>query len=97
MTDLQPGTQIIVMIPEPLRRYAGGRAEVCLRPGTVAEILYQLVEQHRDIGSHLIDENGRLQHGVTIAVDGRDIRFASQLQTPVPAGKSMQIVVTLLV
>jgi len=56
-----------------------------------------LVEQHHDIGSHLIDENGRLQHGVTIAVDGRDIRFASQLQTPVPAGKSMQIVVTLLV
>jgi len=56
-----------------------------------------LVEQHRDIGSHLIDENGRLQHGATIAVDGRDIRFASHCKPPVPAGKSMQIVVTLLV
>lgn len=97
MSDRQPTAQVTVMIPQPLRQYTDECAEVCVQAGTVAEVLYQLVERYGDIGRHLVDQTGRLQYGVTIAVGGRDIRFVDQLQTPVPAGECLQVAVTLLV
>ncbi len=85
------------MIPQPRRECTGGEAAVSGEAGTVGDVLYQLATDYEGLGQRLIDEAGNLRPGVTIAVDGEDIRFCERLETPSPAGAEMQIVVTMLV
>ena len=88
---------VTVMIPEPLREFTGGEAEFSVEAATVSDVLYQLATDYEGLGRRLIDEAGNLRPGVTIAVDGEDIRFCEHLDTPTPAGAEVQIVVTMLV
>ncbi len=88
---------VTVLIPEPLRVYTNGHAQVSVPAGTVGEVLYQLVTRYQEIGAQIIDEAGVLRHGVTVAVNGQDIRFVGHLQAPVRPGEQLQIVVTMLV
>ena len=87
---------VSVMIPEPLRQYTGGAAEVSVEAATVADVLQRLATDYQGLGQRLIDQAGNLQPGVTIAVDGHDIRFSERLDTPTPADAQLQIVVTML-
>jgi sulfur-carrier protein len=88
---------VTVLIPEPLRKYTEGLAAVSLEAATVADVLLRLATDYEGLGTRLIDETGNLRPGVTIAVDGRDIRFSGRLDTPTPAAAEVQIVVTMLV
>ncbi len=88
---------VTVAVPEPLRAYTDGQAEVSVQAGTVADVLRELALRHDGIGAQMIDGSGKLRHGVSIAVGDRDIRFAEQLSTCVQPGGRVQIVVTMVV
>ena len=81
-----------ILIPTPLRQYAGKRDAVDLNAATVAEALSQLTSEHPELKKHLFTEDGRLRSFVNVYVNDEDIRFLDKEQTPVQASDTISIV-----
>ena len=81
-----------VMIPTPLRAYAGKNASVDLQAATVAEALTSLTTQFGDLKKHLFSDDGRLRSFVNVYVNDEDIRYLQKDQTAVREGDTISIV-----
>ncbi|GIW41211.1 MAG: MoaD family protein [Candidatus Binatia bacterium] len=81
-----------VRIPTPLRRFTGGSEEVGVQGTTVADVVEDLERQFPGIKERLCDEQGRVRRFVNIYVNGDDIRFLGNLETPVKDGDELSIV-----
>ncbi|HEX2033192.1 MAG TPA: ubiquitin-like small modifier protein 1 [Chloroflexota bacterium] len=79
-------------IPTPLRRLAGGAAELSVEGTTVGEVLETLERQHPGFHERLYDERGEIRRFVNIYVAGEDIRFLKGLDTPLQEGEEVSIV-----
>ena len=71
-----------VMIPTPLRQYAGKQESVRVEAKTVAEALTGLTAQFSDLRRHLFNDEGKLRSFVNIYLNDEDIRYLSKEQTP---------------
>ena len=81
-----------VMIPTPLRAYAGKQASVDLQAATVGEALAGLTAQFADLKKHLFTDDGRLRSFVNVYVNDEDIRYLQKDQTQVREGDTISIV-----
>jgi molybdopterin converting factor small subunit len=81
-----------VMIPTPLRAYAGKNESVDIPATTVGEALKGLTEKYADLKKHLYSDDGRLRSFVNVYVNDEDIRYAQKDQTPVRDGDTVSIV-----
>jgi len=81
-----------VMIPTPLRAYAGKKDSVDVQATTVAEALSQLIGQFGELKKHLFADDGRLRSFVNVYVNDEDIRYLQKDQTPVREGDTISIV-----
>ena len=81
-----------VIIPTPLRAYAGKQDSVELQATTVAEALTGLTEQFTDLKKHLYSDDGRLRSFVNVYVNDEDIRYLQKDQTPLRDGDIVSIV-----
>jgi molybdopterin converting factor small subunit len=81
-----------VMIPTPLRAYAGKQESVDLQAGTVAEALAALTSRYGDLRKHLYADDGRLRSFVNVYVNDEDIRYLQKDQTRVKEGDTISIV-----
>ena len=81
-----------ILIPTPLRQYAGKHAYVELQAGTVAEALSALTAQHPDLRKHLYNSEGKLRAFVNLYLNDEDIRYMQNEQTPVQDGDALSIV-----
>jgi molybdopterin converting factor small subunit len=81
-----------VIIPTPLRPYAGKQESVHLEAATVGEALHSLTLQFRDLRKHLYSEDGRLRSFVNIYVNDEDIRYLQRDNTAVQPGDTISIV-----
>jgi molybdopterin converting factor small subunit len=81
-----------VMIPTPLRAYAGKQDHVEVAAKTVGEALDTLVAQHSDLRRHLYQDDGRLRSFVNVYVNDDDIRYLQKEATPVRDGDTVSIV-----
>jgi molybdopterin converting factor small subunit len=81
-----------VLIPAPLRPYAGNRATVDLRPGSVDNILRELTSQYPDLRKQLFTDDGRLRKFVNVYVNDEDIRYLENENTPVKADDTISII-----
>lgn len=81
-----------VMIPTPLRAYAGKQESVELQAGTVAEALAALTGKYAELRKHLYAEDGRLRSFVNVYVNDEDIRYLQKDQTQVREGDTISIV-----
>ena len=81
-----------VMIPTPLRAYAGKNESVDITATTVGEALKGLTEKYADLKKHLYSDDGRLRSFVNVYVNDEDIRYAQKDQTPVRDGDTVSIV-----
>jgi molybdopterin converting factor small subunit len=81
-----------VIIPTPLRPYAGKRENVEVSAATVGEALDSLIDQHRDLRRHLFADDGRLRSFVNVYVNDDDIRYMQKEKTPVREGDTISIV-----
>lgn len=82
---------VTVLLPSPLRGRTGNRVAVAVAPGTVREVIDQLDAAYPGLRFNLCQEAGELRPFVNIFVGDRNIRFASGLDTPVPAGATLAI------
>ena len=83
---------IRVRIPTPLRRFTGGSEEVNVSGDTIAAVVADLERQFPGIKDRICDEDGKVRRFVNLYVNGDDIRFLSELETPVKEGDEISIV-----
>lgn len=81
-----------VMIPTPLRQYAGKRESVDLEAKTVAEALNSLTSQFGELKRHLYSDDGRLRSFVNVYVNDEDIRYLQKEKTALQQGDTISIV-----
>ena len=81
-----------VMIPTPLRAYAGKQAHVEVAANTVGEALGSLVGQFAELKRHLYQDDGRLRSFVNVYLNDDDIRYLQKESTPVKDGDTVSIV-----
>ena len=83
---------IKVLIPTPLRPYAGKQDVVSVEGATVGELLSNLTEQYAELRKHLYTDEGRLRSFVNVYVNDDDIRYLEHEQTAVKSGDTVSIV-----
>jgi molybdopterin converting factor small subunit len=81
-----------VMIPTPLRQYAGKQESIQVQAGTVGEALSALTGQFVELKKHLFADDGRLRSFVNVYVNDEDIRYLQKDQTRVREGDTISIV-----
>src|SRR5437667_2625647 len=80
-----------ILIPTPLRQYAGNQNAVQVEAESVREALDDLVERHDQLRRHLFAEDGRLRNFVNVYVNEEDIRYLAQDGTSLKAGDTVAI------
>lgn len=83
---------IKVRIPTPLRRFTGGSEEVSVAASSIKALVADLERQYPGIKDRICDEDGKVRRFVNLYVNGDDIRFLNELETPVKDGDEVSIV-----
>jgi MoaD family protein len=81
-----------VIIPTPLRAYAGKQESVEVQAATVGEALSGLTSKFGDLKKHLFTEEGKLRSFVNVYVNDEDIRYLQKDQTQLREGDTISIV-----
>ncbi|HEY1251567.1 MAG TPA: molybdopterin-synthase adenylyltransferase MoeB [Thermoanaerobaculia bacterium] len=81
-----------VLLPTPLRPFAGGSTSVEVGGATVAEALGRLVAAHEGLRPHLYDDAGRLRAYVNVYKNEEDVRYLQKDATAVAANDTLSIV-----
>jgi molybdopterin converting factor small subunit len=81
-----------VIIPTPLRAYAGKRESTEVAPGSVGGALAQLTTEFAELRKHLFTEQGQLRSFVNVYVNDEDIRYLAKEQTVTKDGDTVSIV-----
>src|SRR5437016_1830666 len=81
-----------VLIPTPLRQYAGKQDSVELAGATVGEVLQSLTSQYADLKRHLYNDEGKLRSFVNVYLNDEDIRYLQKDATPLKDGDTLSIV-----
>jgi molybdopterin converting factor small subunit len=81
-----------VIIPTPLRQYAGKKDAVEIEAKTVAEALAGLTREYGDLRRHLFTDDGKLRSFVNIYLNDEDIRYLQKEATPVRENDVLSIV-----
>jgi adenylyltransferase/sulfurtransferase len=83
---------VTIVIPTPLRQFAGGNSEIVVEATTAGEALNQLTTQYADLRKHLYNEQNNLRNFVNVYVGDEDIRHLEGEATPVRDGETVMIV-----
>jgi MoaD family protein len=81
-----------VIIPTPLRAYAGKKESVEMEAGTVGEALTGLTTRFGELKKHLYSDDGRLRSFVNVYVNDEDIRQLEKEETQLRDGDIVSIV-----
>lgn len=81
-----------ILIPTPLRQYAGGADSVEISAKTAGELLSKLTEKHPDLKKQIFNDEGKLRSFVNVYVNDDDIRYLDRNDTAVKDGDTVSIV-----
>ncbi len=81
-----------ILIPTPLRQYAGKNDSVELDGSTVGDLLNSLTGEYTELRRHLYSDEGKLRSFVNVYVNDEDIRYLDKEATPVKADDTVSIV-----
>ena len=80
-----------VRLPTVLRSHAGGQSTVAVEGSTIGEVLRSLVGQHPGMAGQVLNDDGTLHRFLNVYVNDDDVRYLSQLDTPVKEGDEVSI------
>jgi molybdopterin synthase sulfur carrier subunit len=83
---------IPVSIPTPLRPLTDNLDTVEVDGASVSDLLIALETKYPGIGERLLDAQGNVRRFVNIYVNGEDVRFLQDKETPVKSGDEVSIV-----
>ena len=81
-----------ILVPTPLRQYAGKQAAVEVPAGTVGEALSALTSAYPDLRKHLYNDEGMLRAFVNVYLNDEDVRYLQKDQTAVKDSDTLSIV-----
>ncbi|MEO7653240.1 MAG: MoaD/ThiS family protein, partial [Bryobacteraceae bacterium] len=81
-----------ILIPTPLRQFAGKKDTVNVGGATIGEALADLTTQFGDLKRHLFTDEGKLRSFVNVYLNDEDIRYLSKDATPVKDTDTISIV-----
>lgn len=81
-----------VVIPTPLRPYAGKQESVDLQAANVGEALETLTKRFQELRKHLYADDGKLRSFVNVYVNDEDIRYLQREKTQLREGDTISIV-----
>ena len=81
-----------VIIPTPLRVYAGKNDSAEFPAETVGEALGNLTAQYGELKKHLFTNEGKLRSFVNVYVNDEDIRYLARENTPIKDGDVVSII-----
>ena len=81
-----------IIIPTPLRQYAGNKDTVEVEAESVAGALQDLVDRYDSLRRHLYTDEGRLRNFVNVYVNEEDIRYLQKDATSLREGDTISIV-----
>ena len=82
---------VAARVPTTFRALTGGQAEVQVDGGTVGEVLSAIDAAHPGFRERLLDDDGGLRRFVNVFVSDEDVRYLQGLDTPVPDGAAVSI------
>jgi adenylyltransferase/sulfurtransferase len=83
---------VTIVIPTPLRQFAGGNSEIEVEAATAGEALDKLTTVHAELRKHLYNDQNALRNFVNVYVGDEDIRHLNGNDTPVKDGETIMIV-----
>ena len=83
---------ITIVIPTPLRQFAGGRSEIEVEAATAGDALEALTSTHAELRKHLYNEQDNLRNFINVYVGDEDIRHLDGPATQVKDGETIMIV-----
>jgi molybdopterin synthase sulfur carrier subunit len=83
---------IHVRIPTPLRKLTGGNETVSVEGDSVAAVIADLEKKHPGREERICEAGGTVRRFVNVYVNGDDIRFLDNLDSPVNDGDEISIV-----
>ncbi|MCP5116881.1 MAG: MoaD/ThiS family protein, partial [bacterium] len=78
-----------VLIPTPLRQYAGKKDAVELPGSTIGEVLSSLTSEYAELRRHLYSDEGKLRSFVNVYLNDDDIRYLEKEGTRVKEGDTV--------
>ena len=81
-----------ILVPTPLRQYAGKQSAIDVQAATVGEALSALTSSYPDLRKHLYSDEGKLRAFVNLYLNDEDIRYLQHDQTAVKEGDTLSIV-----
>ena len=81
-----------ILVPTPLRQYAGKQSAVEVSAATVGEALSGLTSAYPDLRKHLYNDEGKLRAFVNVYLNDDDIRYLQNDATAVKDGDTLSIV-----
>lgn len=81
-----------ILIPTPLRAYAGKNQSVAVEGETVRDLLSNLAKQYPDLAKHLFAETGNLRSFINVYVNDQDIRALQNVDTPLSNSDTVSII-----
>src|SRR5207302_8636733 len=86
---------VTVIVPAPLRQYAGKQDSVEVNAKTVAEALSTLTSQYGDLRRHLFTDDGKIRSFVNVYLNDEDIRYLQKEHTPLKDNDVLSIVTSI--
>lgn len=83
---------VTVLIPTPLRQFAGGRSVAEVEAKTAGEALSELTTEFPELRKHLFTEQDALRNFINVYVGDEDIRYLDGAATDVASGETVTIV-----
>jgi MoaD family protein len=81
-----------VIIPTPLRPYAGKQESVEFNAHTVGEALAGLTSRYEELRKHLYTDDGKIRSFVNVYLNDEDIRYLQKENTQIKDGDTISIV-----
>jgi molybdopterin converting factor small subunit len=81
-----------ILIPTPLRQFAGKNNDVVLPGATVGEVLAALTARFPDLKKNLYTDEGKLRSFVNVYLNDEDIRYINKEASPVQDSDTLSIV-----
>ncbi|MGH9821351.1 MAG: ThiF family adenylyltransferase, partial [Pyrinomonadaceae bacterium] len=83
---------VTIVIPTPLRQFAGGSSEIEVNATTAGDALEALTAEHAELRKHLYNEQDNLRNFINVYVGDEDIRHLDGTATQVKDGETIMIV-----
>ncbi len=84
--------RILVTLPVPLHRAAGGVGELAAEGETVAVALASLRDRHPAVTRLFLEESNEPRRGVSLFLNGSDLRALGGLGTPLKPADRLTVV-----